>query len=324
MTESFDPQKVFDAYYYQHGCGVPYERNEQWLTFFQGIADKIIADLKPKSVLDAGCAKGFLVEGFRNRGIEAWGIDISEYAIQEVYEPIKPYCRVGSIIDPFPQKYDLIVTIEVLEHMPAEVGKKAIANLCAYADQILFSSTPFDYKETTHYNVQLPEYWSREFARHEFFRDVDFDASFITPWAALYRKNEKPVHQLTYDYERRFWQLWKENNDLRQLASDLRAQVQHYSGQVNGLEQALNKSQNDLVLQSDEKNSQDKDLPDLNPAPDLRIEQLTAELERLNLENHNKILKASAYQQRWEALEATPTWKVLSAFYKFRKGSRKK
>src|SRR3990172_7690927 len=158
MTDPVDPQKDFDAYYYTHGCGSPYERNEQWLAFFQGIADKIIADLQPKTVLDAGCAKGFLVEGFRNRGVEVWGVDISEYAIKEVHETIKPYCWVGSITDPFPRKYDLIVTIEVMEHMTAETGKSAIANLCEHADQILFTSTPFDYKETTHYNVQPPEY----------------------------------------------------------------------------------------------------------------------------------------------------------------------
>ena len=323
MSESFDPQKAFDVYYYQHGCGAPYERNEQWLAFFQGIADRIIGDLQPRTILDAGCAKGFLVEGFRNRGAEAWGIDISQYAIQEVYDPIKPYCWVGSISEPFPQKYDLIVTIEVLEHMPSEMGKQAVANLCAHTDQIIFSSTPFDYKETTHYNVQLPEYWSREFARHGFFRDVDFDASFITAWAALYRKSEKPVHQLAYDYERRFWQLWKENIDLRQLATELRAQIQQFSGKIFELEQAADKGQADLNLKSDEINSRDKDLQDLLLTQDHKINQLNADLDQLNLENQDNKSKASALQQRWEALEATRTWKFLSAFYKFRKSSRK-
>ncbi len=154
MGETYNPQSDFDAFYYAHGCGLPYERNEQWLGFFQQIADRIIADFQPNTVLDAGCAKGFLVEGFRNRGIEAWGVDISEHAIQSVHESVKPFCWEGSIADPFPNRYDFIITIEVLEHMPAELGRLAIANLCAHSDRILFTSTPFDYKEATHYNVQ--------------------------------------------------------------------------------------------------------------------------------------------------------------------------
>ena len=28
----------FDKYYYEHGCGRPYERDEIWLNFFDGIA----------------------------------------------------------------------------------------------------------------------------------------------------------------------------------------------------------------------------------------------------------------------------------------------
>jgi SAM-dependent methyltransferase len=99
---------LFDAYYYEHGCGRPYERDEDWLNFFDGIAKRIIEESKPKTVLDAGCALVFLVEAFRNHGVEAFGVDISKFAIENVYPDIKPYCWVGSVCEPFPQKYDLI------------------------------------------------------------------------------------------------------------------------------------------------------------------------------------------------------------------------
>lgn len=104
--------------------------------------------------MDAGCALGFLVEAFRNRGVEAFGVDISKFAIENVHADIKPYCWAGSVSDPFPQKYDLITCIEVLEHMRQKEAEKAIENLCAHANEIVFSSTPFDYKESTHFNVQ--------------------------------------------------------------------------------------------------------------------------------------------------------------------------
>ena len=74
---SNDIPKAFDAYYFEHCCGRPYARDEQWFLFFESIADKIMNDIQPESVLDAGCAWGFLVEKLRERRIEAFGIDIS-------------------------------------------------------------------------------------------------------------------------------------------------------------------------------------------------------------------------------------------------------
>jgi len=223
--ESTDATGLFDQFYYTHGLGQPYERNEAWLGFFGGIAERIISDIGPGSVLDAGCALGLLVESFRTRNVEAFGIDVSEYAVTHAHESIRPYCWVGSIADPLPRRYDLIVSIEVLEHIAADQATQAIANLCQHTDDILFSSSPFDYKEVTHFNVQPPEYWAEQFARHGFYRDVDFDATFITAWAVRFRKTAEPMHRVTRNYERRYWTLNKENYDLRLLSVEMRTQL---------------------------------------------------------------------------------------------------
>ncbi|MGQ9786821.1 MAG: class I SAM-dependent methyltransferase, partial [Anaerolineae bacterium] len=217
--------QLYDAYYYAHDCGSPYQRDPHWLAFFGAIADQIVARIAPRTVLDAGCAMGFLVEELRRRGVDCYGVDISEYAIANVHPDIRPFCWVGSICDPFPQRYDLIVCIEILEHVPAAESQKAIANLCQHTDDILFSSTPFDYKEATHLNVQPPEHWAEMFAQHKFFRDVDFDASFILPWAVRFRRRQDPPPRLVREYERRFWRLWKENLELRELSLEMRRQL---------------------------------------------------------------------------------------------------
>jgi hypothetical protein len=138
---------------------------------------------------------------------------------------LRAFCRVGSIADPLPGRYDLIVCIEVLEHMTPEAGRRGIAHLCQAASDILFSSTPFDYKEATHFNVQPPEGWAELFAQCGFVRDVDYDASFITPWAARFRRSDQPLARTVRDYERRFWLLWKENTDLRALVGEMRDQL---------------------------------------------------------------------------------------------------
>ncbi len=224
--DSADIAKTYDAYYYAHGCGSgPYERNATWLDFFGSIADRIVSDIQPKSVLDAGCGLGMLVECLRQRGVDAYGIDVSEYAIQNVYAEIRPYCWVGSITDPFPRRYDLIIAIEVLEHLPTRDAERAVENFCRHADDILFSSTPFDFKEATHFNVRPPEYWAELFARHGFFHDVEFDASFITPWAKRFRVDREPVWRIIAAYERKLWQLQQGIQATRQLAIEQRNEL---------------------------------------------------------------------------------------------------
>lgn len=222
---SNDNPNAFDAYYFAHCCGRPYARDEQWFLFFASIVDKIMSDIQPGSVLDAGCAWGFLVEKLRERRVEAFGIDISPYAIENVHPDMAQYCTVGSIVEPFSQVYDLIVCIEVLEHMPKDEAERAVKNICDHTGDVLFSSTPFDYKEATHINVQPPEYWAELFARHSFFRDVDFDASFITPWAVRFRRKHDLLTRLVRDYERKLFLQGKENADLRSLSLEMREQI---------------------------------------------------------------------------------------------------
>ena len=138
--------EIYNEAYYHSGCGpVPYEEPEHWVKFFGGIADRIVSDLYPETVLDAGCAMGYLVAALRDRGVKAYGVDISQYAVSMVREDIRPYCFVGSLTEKLPaelpEKYDLVVTIEVLEHLYAEDGERAIQHLCQLSDTILFSST---------------------------------------------------------------------------------------------------------------------------------------------------------------------------------------
>lgn len=182
---------VYDAAYFESHCGNPYRRDYPgWAEFYGRIASAIVRELRPRSVLDAGCAIGFLVEELRKLGVEAFGVDVSEYAISQVPENIREHVWVGSITHELPRSYGLITCIEVLEHLDAADGDAAIANLCAHTDLVLFSSTPDDTTEPTHVNVQPVSYWVERFARHGFFRDEVFDASVVAAHALLFRRGE--------------------------------------------------------------------------------------------------------------------------------------
>jgi GT2 family glycosyltransferase/SAM-dependent methyltransferase len=190
-------QSDYDENYYRSHCGgIPYERSEpHWGRFFDGIAKAISEGLGPKSVFDAGCAKGFLVEALRKRDIEAFGRDFSEYAINEIPAPLRQFCAVGSIADPIEGSYDLITCIEVLEHMTPEDGERAIGNLCSAAPVILFSSSPDDFNEPTHVNVRPPLHWLRLFAKHGFGPRSDYDPSYLCPWAMLLEWRDAPPEE---------------------------------------------------------------------------------------------------------------------------------
>jgi FtsZ-binding cell division protein ZapB len=248
------PSESFDAYYYEHCCGQPYVRDELWLGRFGRIADRIVEDLAPVRVLDAGCALGLLVETLRDRGVDAWGIDISQFAIEQVCDPIKPYCRLGSVTDDLGGPWNLIVSIEVVEHMPIREAEEAIANMCSRTTDILFSSSPVDHREPTHVNVHQPEYWADQFARHSFYRDVDYDAAYIVPWAALFRKRQEPVHVIVRDYERRYWALLSAAIDARNYSADIQKTLGAMEAERNGVvaeRQALKTACDEAARQRD-------------------------------------------------------------------------
>lgn len=212
--------ELFNYEYYHNCCGpIPYEKPEHWINFFGMIADRIVEDLSPKTVLDAGCAMGYLVAALRDRGVEAFGIDISRYALSRVREDIKSYCFQGSLTDPLPeempQKYDLVVSIEVLEHLYAEDGKKAVYNLCQLADCILFCSSSSDFSEKTHFNVQQREYWARLFAENGFLDNLNYRPTYITPYAVCYYRSQNLLRQIE-DYERNLRQGEKNYESLNQ------------------------------------------------------------------------------------------------------------
>jgi SAM-dependent methyltransferase len=205
-TPATDAGSLYGAGYYAHYFGgVAYADAEHWTRFFGAVADMLVRDIAPKSVLDVGCAMGYLVEALRERGVEAWGFDVSEYAIENAQPAIRDYCWVGSIHDPLPRHYDLITCIEVVEHLPAEEAPHAFENLCAHSDDILFTSTPLDFGEETHFNVRPPEYWTELFAKQNFYRDVGFEAPDLAFWACRYRRNDAPFPRIVASYERALW-----------------------------------------------------------------------------------------------------------------------
>jgi hypothetical protein len=180
-----------------------------------GAARRVVADLQPDSVLDAGSGLGAVVEKLRELDVDASGIDTLE-----------------ALTEPLEHKYDLVLCVDVLERVAPADTENVLGNLCAATDRVLFSSTPFEYAEPSHVNVHAPEDWSAQFARQGFVRNLDFDASFLTPWAALYERSHTLLPDVVRTYDRAWWQLRLEVRQVREKVLELHAQLEQGSGPV--------------------------------------------------------------------------------------------
>jgi GT2 family glycosyltransferase/glycosyltransferase involved in cell wall biosynthesis/SAM-dependent methyltransferase len=232
-------QGAYDEYYFRHYAGRPYARDPHWLDFFANVAERIVREVAPSSVLDAGCAMGFLVEALRARGVDAVGVDVSPFALSHVADDVRPHCRQGSIVEPLSRRFDLVVCIEVLEHLGAEEADEAVAALCAASDDVLMSSTPYDYKDATHENVRPPDYWATLFARHGFFHDVEYDASYVAPWAMRFRRRRDGSDRIVAAYERRLWELARQSAARREIVAEQRLELARLEAALSGAEEAL-------------------------------------------------------------------------------------
>ncbi|MCL6538444.1 MAG: methyltransferase domain-containing protein [Acidothermus sp.] len=205
ITEGTD---YAEAYYRTHlGIDEPYDwASPHWRSFFTTVARHIVAITNPRTVLDVGCARGLLVQALREQGIDAVGVDVSEFAVHSAHRDVRPYLRVASASDVV-GSYDLITCIEVLEHMSPSDAERAIDAMCRAADRILLSSSPSDFVEPTHVNVREPAAWAAAFAERGFFRRTDVDLAFLTPWAMLFERANLTHRDVVYRYEHQLYPL---------------------------------------------------------------------------------------------------------------------
>lgn len=133
--------------------------------------------LKPRSVADIGCGTGTFLHAFKKLGVEKvvgvdgpWAdkdllysnIDKSEFVEADLEKPID-----------LKQKFDLVVCLEVAEHLAGNSADIVAKNLVSHSDTILFSAAVPGQGGQNHINEQWTAYWREKFAKHDYvFHDV--------------------------------------------------------------------------------------------------------------------------------------------------------
>ena len=143
--------------------------------YFVGTAAHLRKWYHPETVVDFGCACGFLVRSLRLGGCSAIGLDHSAYAISQATPEIRPYIFQHDLTQPLPEyvkdfaPVDMVTCFDVLEHIDeADVGHVLenmlelnptyiVCNVC------VGSQPGFDH---SHVNVRHRGYWHRVFMHY--------------------------------------------------------------------------------------------------------------------------------------------------------------
>ncbi len=85
------------------------------------------------SVLDVGCAKGFMLYDLQRLipGLEVYGVDISEYAIANIKKEMKEFCRIADAVNlPYDDSsIDVLISITTLHNLEENDLKTALLEI---------------------------------------------------------------------------------------------------------------------------------------------------------------------------------------------------
>ncbi|XEC93657.1 class I SAM-dependent methyltransferase [Paenibacillus tarimensis] len=128
----------------------------------------VLEYIQPQSVIDVGCGLGAWLSVFQEYGVQQiFGVDGAHIDPSMLKIPQNRFSAVD-LEKPFHSnaKFDLVVSLEVAEHLPVASARTFIDSLVKLGPAVLFSAAiPFQ-GGLNHINEQWPEFWARYFLKH--------------------------------------------------------------------------------------------------------------------------------------------------------------
>ena len=224
-------QKYFEHYNFNSNI-VNYITSNEVREYFNNLASKIVDEFNPKTVLDCGCATGYLVSALRYLGVEAFGIDVSKYAISNVEPKIKTFCFNQSIAKELPQdlpdRVDLVVCNQVLDCMSYEDVLSALKNMSQLSNNILIGESDVFCNGNVESYIKFREYFVGILAQNSMFRNINNDLIFDDWHLTLYCRSENVV-EIIKGYEKDITLTKSQNEKLVHENNVLEDKVVNYS-----------------------------------------------------------------------------------------------
>jgi SAM-dependent methyltransferase len=117
-----------------------------------------------------GCGTGEWLSVFEEHGVEdVWGVDggwVSKKRLEIAEERFVPI----DLEQPFhiDRTFDLVVSLEVAEHLPEECANTFVDSLTRLGPVVLFSAAIPHQVGRKHINEQWPEYWAQRFHEKDY------------------------------------------------------------------------------------------------------------------------------------------------------------
>jgi SAM-dependent methyltransferase len=125
--------------------------------------------VKPASIIDFGCGTGNWLAIAHELGVpEILGVDGSWVAGQLAIPAGKFLEHDLSMPLELEHRFDLALSLEVAEHLPASSARGFVQSLCGTADLVIFSAAIPGQGGRRHVNEQWPDYWAEQFADRGF------------------------------------------------------------------------------------------------------------------------------------------------------------
>jgi SAM-dependent methyltransferase len=159
------------------------------------IAPYICKYLRPATVLDVGCGVGAWAAAFAAAGVEAYGmdgpwVDVGRFALgPERFIPFDFSTATMPFDPPLTRpRFDLIITLEFLEHVDRDRAEALVKFLTDHSDMIVCGAALPGQGGTHHVNEQWPDYWrglfaAQGFQAYDFLRPAVWDWD-VRPWYA--------------------------------------------------------------------------------------------------------------------------------------------
>ena len=186
---------LYDETYFARHCGSQPMRRDmpERLSSARLVAARIAETLRPKRVFEAGCAIGLLAEALWDQGVVTHGRDLSHYALAQAREGIQPFLMQGCVTEPIEGSYDLVIALDVLDHLEERKVLQALRHLAAAAPQLLFAVPSGKGNPVYQRTVRPLRWWLERLAEAGLAPVSGFDASFIGPHALLAEHSTTPV-----------------------------------------------------------------------------------------------------------------------------------
>lgn len=126
--------------------------------------------LRPKSVVDIGCGRGFWLAAFSRNGAErVFGLDGPWVPIDQLAFPEARFksCDFNAPIV-LGEAFDIAICLEVAEHLPPYRAKGFVEDICKLAPSVLFGAAVPGQGGLNHFNEQWPAYWAGLFEENSY------------------------------------------------------------------------------------------------------------------------------------------------------------